>query len=356
MITGAETAISSLQDGQWVILDADRGLILNAPDSIITRALQIHAKQFEKKKAGKTAKSGATEPAKNDVNISPAGKRFRDLIVPLNLTDTSGPAFSPEECRSIHDVIRYTHEMAILSMFNSGDMVMEEAGALLHPLEIGVPFSFLVIDVGGGVRPTGKKSLRQRLSIPDPLELDDVLSIPLTALCEGLTTPGLDWHRSPDLNARPSIGPGTMFDSRRARPVGSCNYALTARDYLNLNARLEFHFIMLDAVCGRDSHANYIRFRFKGDGPGQERSQRWALFIKHVLEKNALYTSVVGDLVTASLTGASKEVVYQRLVMLGRLFGFTRFLDDVMTGEEAPLLLARQFLAGNLSTRLTEDS
>lgn len=353
MITGAETAMACLRDGQWVILDADNGLIINAPESVIATSIQMKTGSAGQK-AGATAEASGTAltaEIRDEVAMSPERKEFRDLIVPLNLTDAFGPTFSPRECRSVHDLIRYTHEMAILSMFNAGDMVMEDAGNLLRPLEIGIPFSFLVIDVGGGVRPPGKKTLRQRLSLHDPLDLDDILSIPLTALCEGLTTPELCWHSGPDLEALPGIFSRTMLDSRGARPAGSFNYALTARDYLNLNARLEFHFAMLDAVCGRDSHANYIRFRFKGGGASQKRSRRRAVFLQHVLEQNAFYTSVVGDLVTASLTGASKEVVYQRLVMLGQLFGFSRFLDGVMTDDEIPLQLARQFLAGNFESR-----
>jgi len=350
MITGAETAISCLQDGQWVIVDADNGLVFKAPESV-RKLPDPNRPAAEKGRKRLQIDVEKMKDNRREENISPERKLFRELVVPLNLTDAFGPTFSPRECRSIHDIIRYTHEMAVLSMFNAGDMVMEHAGNLLHPLEIGIPFMFLVIDVGGGTRIRRSSKIRDHLFAQAPLGMDDILSIPLRALCEGLTTPGLNWHSGPDVEAISGIFSRTMFDSRGARPAGSFNYALTARDYLNLNARLEFHFAMLDAVCGRDTHANYIRFRFKGGGASQERSHRRAVFLQHVLEENAFYTSVVGDLVTASLTGASKEVVYKRLVMLGRLFGFSRFLDGVMTNDEMPLALARQFLAGDFDTR-----
>ncbi len=104
---------------------------------------------------------------------------------------------------------------------------------------------------------------------------------------------------------------------------------------------------MLDSVCGRDTHANYIRFHFKGGGASSERGGRRAIFLKHVLEGHGFYTTVVGDLVTASLTGAGKEVISERLVMLGRLLGFSRFLDGIMTSDETPLQMAEAFLAGH---------
>lgn len=344
MLTGARTALSCLQDGQWVIVDADQGMVIEAPESIRTAVARAHVE--EKEKMAQVPAESPHSPAPRHTVIPPERQALRQMIVPLNLTDAYGPTFSRMECRSIHDVVRYTHEMAVLAMFNAGDSVMEDAGDLLRPLDIGVPFSFLVIDVGGGTRRVEKSSLRQRLSLQNPLTREDILSIPLAALCDGLTTPGLNWHSGPDITALPGIFSRSLLDNRTIRPAGSFNYALAARDYLNLNARVEFHFAMLDSVCGRDTHANYIRFRFKGGGAGSERGGRRAIFLKHVLERNGFYTTVVGDLVTASLTGAGKEVISERLVMLGRLLGFSRFLDGIMTSDETPLQLAEVFLAG----------
>ena len=349
MITGAQNAMTCLADDQWVILDADHGLVVDAPESVWSPLLQNQGDNREK--SGMQKRGPSREADVPRAVVSPERQSLRKMIVPLNLTDAYGATFSRTECQSIHDLIRYTHEMAVLAMFNAGDLVMEEAGGLLRPLEIGVPFSFLVIDVGGGIRRAKRHSLKEHLTLYRPLGREDVLSIPLNALCDGLTTPGLNWSSEPDAQALTGIVSRTMLDSRGARPAGSFNYALAARDYLNLNARVEFHFAMLDSVCGRDSHANYIRFRFKGGGAGVERSQRRAEFLRQVLEGNDFYTSVVGDLVTASLTGATKELVQDRLVMLGKLLGFSRFLDGVMTSEETPVLLARAFLDGHLDAR-----
>jgi pyruvate,water dikinase len=349
MITGAEKGSSTLQNGQWIILDADSGMVREAGASLQDAAVKAHIKR-RRQKSNRPGPMGRTDENEKK-SISPEREKLRNMIVPLNLTDTYGATFSHLECQSFHDIIRFTHEMAVLSMFNTGDMIMDYAGGMLHPLEIGVPFSFLVIDVGGGIRRDKKSSLLKQLAIHKPLSTDDVLSVPLLALCEGLTTPGLSWHTEPDANAMADVFSRGMFDKRGARPLGSFNYALAARDYLNLNARVEFHFAMLDAICGRDTHANYIRFRFKGGGAGMERSHRRALFLQIILEHNGFYTTVIGDLVTASLTGASKQTVYEQLIMLGRLFGFSRFLDGIMTDDNSPHLLANAFIEGKYDTR-----
>jgi len=352
MLTGTRQASTTLVNMQWIILDADDGTVREAPESVREAAIDAFRKRQERAPQG--ADDRLTSP--QAVAISPERDDLRKLIVPLNLTDAYGSTFSVLEIRSLHDIIRYSHEMAVMAMFDTGDMVMDFAGSLLRPLDIGVPFSFLVIDLGGGLRKPEESFFRKQLAIHKPLGRQDVLSVPLAALCDGLMTPGLSWHSSPDSAAMGSIMSQTMLSGRGRRPAGSFNYALAARDYINLNARVEFHFAMLDAICGRDTHANYIRFRFKGGGAGRERGHRRALFLQYVLEKNGFYTTVIEDLITATLNGATKELVHERLIMIGRLLGFSRFLDGIMGEDSAPIRLAEAFLSGNFSARDTAGS
>ena len=326
-----------IEHGQWLFLDATQGTVSEAPEYL--RANE--PLPSGPRSAVRTPRRPSPQTADN-----PLRHYLRDAVVQLHLTDAYGATFSVRQCRSIHDLIRYTHEMAVLAMFDSGDTVMQDAGDLLRPLDLDIPFSFLVIDIGGGTRKTTTHSFRQQWRLRKPLHRDDILSVPLAALCDGLLTPGLSWHGDPDGDALQGIVSRTMLDGRGARPAGSFNYALAARDYVNLNARVEFHFAMLDAVCGRDPHANYIRFRFKGGGAGPERGHRRAIFLQQVLQANSFFTSVSSDLITASLTGATREVIHEHLVMMGRLLGFSRFLDGVMSSGQSPQLLAESFLSG----------
>ncbi len=45
MITGAQTALSSLGNGQWVIVDADQGVVVDAPESIRVAVALAHSEQ-----------------------------------------------------------------------------------------------------------------------------------------------------------------------------------------------------------------------------------------------------------------------------------------------------------------------
>jgi pyruvate, water dikinase len=129
--------------------------------------------------------------------------------------------------------------------------------------------------------------------------------------------------------------------------VGNPNYALITRDYLNLNARVDYHFTMVDAVCSANPRENYIRFRFKGGGTTAVQRERRARFVSEVLGEHHFFTDQRDDLVNASLSETSREEIEARLIMLGRLLGFSRLLDATMSDDAAPRKVARAFLEGD---------
>jgi pyruvate,water dikinase len=138
-----------------------------------------------------------------------------------------------------------------------------------------------------------------------------------------------------------------LTDHKSARPVGLPNYAIVTRDYLNLNARMDFHFIMIDSVCGIDSSSNYIRFRFKGGGTSAIQRRRRVQCIAEILESSGFACDATDDLVTADLKGVPQQIIEEKLSLLGRLLGFTRLLDAAMRSDKTPGLAAEAFLAGN---------
>ncbi len=327
MVTGTMTAARDVPDGAWVVLDADRGRVHEAPPDIW---------------APGEAEAPARERCAPRAQGDPRREALRALVVPLNLTDAYGATFSPLECRSLHDLVRLLHENAVLAMFNAGDGVMDQAGSLLRRLDIGVPFHFLAIDLGGAFLGAPARGA---------LGPQDVTSRPLAALIRGLTTPGLSWHSAPPVGALAGLLSRTMLDKGGARPAGEFNYALAARDYLNLNARMEFHFAMLDAVCGPMAPANYARFRFKGGGTGAERCRRRTAFIAQVLTARGFTCALAGDLISAQLVGAPRPAMEEHLEMLGRLLGYSRLLDAQMNDDEAPARYAKAFLDGRWDDR-----
>jgi len=345
MVTGAGKATRTLHDGQWVILDADMAMVFKAPEEVWTTAPfsgsdspSIASGVSESAQCGSGASPPEGRRGRRIVASRPEAVRLRQLIEPLNLTDAYGPTFSIQECRSLHDLIRYTHEMAVLAMFQSGDDILESAEILVRRLDGAVPLHFLIIDLGGGIS-AGSKTFKVRL--------EDVLSVPMLALWRGVLTPGLRWNQPPPAAMVSGLLSRSLLDSGSARPIGQQNYALITRDYLNLNARVDYHFAMVDAVCGMNPRENHIRFRFKGGGTTAVQRERRALFITEVLEANDFFVDQRGDLVTASLLETQLSETEERLVMLGRLLGFSRLLDATMSDDTVHRKVAQAFLDGD---------
>jgi pyruvate,water dikinase len=319
MVTGLGTASTSLRSGDWILVDGDRGRVLSAQECVWRDFVP--------------ARRAAPPPA-------PGGKgraALRELVLPLNLTDAYGPTFSAAECRSLHDLVRFVHEKAVLAMFEAGDAVTEDAFSLVRRLD-GVPgMPFFVLDVGGGLAPGAAAVL-------DPA---DILSEPLAALFAGMMTPGLRWGVAPPVGNIAGLMTRAMLDGRSERPVGEPNYALVSRDYLNLNAKVDYHFTMVDAVCGPNSRENAVRFRFKGGGTVRVQRERRALLVEEVLVAERFFTTREGDMVTAQFSEGPREVVREKLLMLGRFLGFSRLLDAAMVDDAMPGRAARAFLAGD---------
>jgi pyruvate,water dikinase len=334
MLSGLGTVTDSLEEGQWVTIDAASGCIWQAERDEIEAALR------QGPPAGRPKAPAGIDEEKL--------KQLRNAIVKLNLTDAYGPTFSILECRSLHDLVRFIHEKAVMAMFNSGDMLIEKAFGTVFALDSEVPFFVSIIDLGGGLQAgTGR-----RRKVPP----SEILSGPFRALWHGVSDPRLHWGPPPGGAPLGTVASRFLVDQAAERPIGMPNYAIVSRDYFNLNARMDFHFIMIDSVCSATPENNYIRFRFKGGGTAAASRRRRALCITEVLQEHHFFTDMQEDLVNGDVEGAPGPVIADKLTMLGRLLGFTRLLDAAMVDAEAPHRAARSFLEGDFHLSWLDDN
>jgi pyruvate, water dikinase len=313
MLTRAGGAAAALPEGGLAVLDAGEGRLTEAPAAIGDLEELLRA-------VPPTAASGAHG------TLSPARTKIRDLVVPLTLASGNGPGFSLAACRTLHDLIRFAHETAVLALFEAGDSLLDGAVSKACLLGEGTPFPVMVIDLGGG--------LTEEVS-GGRITPGDLASIPLAALWRGLAA------------SKAFLGE-TDPQTRQARHRP--NYALAARDYVNLNARMTSHFAMVDAVCGPRPRGNYVRLRFKGGGTAAPQRERRALCLESILRQAGFFVNRRGDLVSAALTDIPAPIATEALELLGRLLGFARDLDAAMTDDDAPYRAAEAFLAGQTAT------
>ncbi|MEW6443509.1 MAG: PEP/pyruvate-binding domain-containing protein [bacterium] len=249
-------------------------------------------------------------------------------VAPLHLTNPRDRSFRASSCRTLHDIMRFSHEEAINSMFAFNDQQSVRRGRVFQ-LKIEVPLRVFVVDLGGGLADVGEKQRE--------VSRQNVASIPLKSLLEGMMTEGVQWagHVPIGLRSFVSVFANTLYDPlKHERELGARSYAIVSRRYVNFSSRLGYHFSTLDAYCGEIPNSNYITFRFKGGAASQDRRERRAEFIARILAAHDFWVDQQGDLVNANYKKYPLEDTLAALVMLGRLMGCARQLDVVMENAQ----------------------
>jgi len=236
----------------------------------------------------------------------------------LELVNPDDRSFTPQRCRSFHDIIRFAHEKAVREMFHISDKRLRKPGSAKR-LESGVPLNFYILDVGGG--------LREQAVSRKKITIDDVHNRAVVALWEGLTHPDIHWGEFShfDWEAHDRIVMSGGIASPKATMFAS--HAVISDDYMNLNFKFGYHFVIVDALCGPNEADNTILIRFSGGGADLSQRILRANFVSSVLRHLGFDVKLKSDLVDGQFNGADLDSSLLKLDMLGRLLGATRLMD-----------------------------
>ena len=268
-------------------------------------------------------------------------KNVMKNITPLNLIKIDEAEISTNDFRTIHDIVRYVHEISVKEMFSMGEL--SESGSPTQQLVSDkIPMYFYVIDLDGGVVDEARFL---RKIFPEHLN-----SIPFKALWRGMTYEGVRWSGAVDIDMGGLASVmARSFVRTGVGEKGGKVYVILTDQYVNMSVKLAYHFTVFDAFCGESYINNYINFRFQGGGASAEGRYRRALFIREVLESYDFKVEVKGDMVIADMKGASQKDTEYRLDILGRLLGCSRQLDMAISSMEAKDWYVKAFLEGNYS-------
>ena len=319
MIVGLAAGLDRLGPGRQVTVFANKGLVFDG--------------KREEMLASPCARPDLTRDSAFDRKL----KYIVSFISPLGLTDPKDAAFRPAGARSLHDVIRFTHERAVESMFFIGDKRMSK-NRTAKKLAAGIPMVIYVVNLGNG--------LIDRTVDREEIGPADLNCRPLSALLAGLTDPGIVWGEFSHFNwaeyDRIVMSGGII--SAEAAVLSS--YALIAPDYLNLNLKFGYHFAVLDAVCGPAADQNHILLRFAGGGDSLDKRLLRAEFLKLVLTELGFGVETRSDLLDARLVGLPAGETDAALKQVGLLLGATRLLDMHIKAEDDLEEMRAQFFAG----------
>lgn len=269
-------------------------------------------------------------------------RRVADWIVPLHLTDPKAPEFSPEGCRTLHDLARFVHERSYAEMFKLSDLVSDKEG-FAFKLEAKIPLDLYVIDLGGGVKAEGEAKKK--------VTVEDIASLPFRALLKGMTL---------EVFQRPQVRPvhmGGFFSVMREQMLapphtgnerfGDRSYAIISDHYLNFSSRVGYHYSILDAYCGPEVNMNYITFSFKGGAADDVRRNRRVRAIALILKRLDFTVEADGDRVDARFLKQTSSQIEDRLDQIGRLLLYTRQMDMLMHSEASVQAMADRFMEGD---------
>jgi pyruvate,water dikinase len=261
------------------------------------------------------------------------------FISPLNLTDPDTENFRPEGCRTLHDIVRFCHEQAVREMFTSAEGISGARGAKRLVSEL--PITMFVVDLGGGLVPEAE-GLRA-------ITPDQIASSPLKAVWRGLAEPEICWA---DLTRFDWKGFDQVLMAGGMASKGSAGlatYAVISAEYLNLNMRFGYHFLVLDSICSQDAQRNYIVFRFAGGGGAMTGRLLRMEFLRLVLERLGFETSSKADMLDAQLMSAPPDITEAALEQLGRLAAVTQLMDMYLKDSSMAVRFAEDFLRGDYS-------
>ena len=274
------------------------------------------------------------------------GRRTTGLpgLLAGKLTKLSGTAFMGTwACQSLHDVIRFAHEMAIQSMFDIGDRLLDSPVGGVKTLDCPPPLSVHVVDLGGGLRP--EAASKERVAV------GEIASVPFQGLWRGLGDPRFE----PRLSERPAPLGSTLAASMVTAGVGSPNYACITEAYLNLSSRQAYHYAVVDSFLSDNSNDNHVSLRLKGGGAAPWQRALRAEFAAEVLRQNHFTVSLSGDILSGWLRGVDAGAGAEALAMLGHLLRFLPRLDMAMADQADVRRYLEAFAEAEAAARAGKD-
>ena len=270
--TGNATQI--LQPGQEVTVDAN---FSNVYAGIITELLEP--------RQSKT----------NDLADSPVFRTLKAVlkkVVPLNLINPQSETFTPEGCRTIHDIVRFAHEFSMREMFRLTENEVQ-GGEEIVDLDSGLPFKVRILDLGGGLKRGWKRKVRP----------EQITSIPFKAFWQGLTA--MRWPQGKPAGAQSLSSVFVKSEEEVAQgadPYRDQSYVVLSENYMNFSIRLGYHLSTVEAYVSDQINDNYLTFTFRGGGSTPERRERRARLIEAIIDRMDLNYQRKGDTIEARLS------------------------------------------------------
>jgi pyruvate,water dikinase len=290
MIVGVRSASSRLQTGGPITVDADENIIY---EGRVQELLDYY---------------GAERiPAEEEPEYKLL-RKLRQAMFPLTLTESSAPIMSPDDCRSIHDLVHLSSELA-------GDALTELAvnrrdlkNSYTNILT-GYKIPVRVVDVGDG--------LLQPVEDGNQPDLGKVRSLPLLAFVSGLKEVNLHiQNESRDFSAASIL-------------------ATIKEEHANIIILQPHCHDIVDALIGESKESNHLYCRFAATIRDKDFSGRRGVLTRGILSRLNFAVAQTARASSAWITGLPLIEMKDLLTILGRLSAFLMGMDAVEEDAKA---------------------
>ena len=279
-------------------------------------------------------------PPFKDTAIYQLLKKITQYVTPLNLTDPRGQNFKPEYCKTLHDITRFSHEMAMQEMFTLGEKSSFPEGAT-KKLNIPQPLDIYLIDLG--------KGLNEVKPLSSGVTPEDVKSRPFLALWKGISQVKWAGPRPVNIRGFMSVVARSASDPTVMEKLTYKNYVIITDAYMNFSTRLGYHFSSIDAFIGENIQDNYVQFIFNGGGADLTRRVRRARLISMILNHHGFNTILKEDNIYARGENLEAATIEKMLTVLGIVVVTTRQMDMAMYNDKIVDWYFHEFIKGNYS-------
>lgn len=311
-LMGAEGATARLAPGAEVTVDADGRAV-------------YPGRVAELLEAAEAARQPVVE---RQTPMHAILRRVMDQITPLNLLNPNVPEFSPENCRTLHDITRFCHEKSVTEMFAFGQdfHFSKRAAKQLKYKGTAMKWWFINLDDGFTHDVPGKY-----------VKLEEICSIPVGALWDGIVA--IPWQGPPPVDGRGLLSiiaqasTNPQLEAATHSSFAERNYFMISHNYLCLSSRFGFHFCTVEALVGDRPQENYVSFQFKGGAAEFSRRRRRAEFVAEILEIRGFTADVNEDASFARVSAGPQDEMLTALKVIGYMLMHTRQLDMIMHNE-----------------------
>jgi len=263
----------------------------------------------------------------SDLAIFEMLQQILKSISPLNLLHPQSKTFTPENCKTIHDICRYLHQKVIEEMF---DKAIRFGGKKRHgfKLKTDMPTEVRLIYLDKEPTTRSKGGL---------IEKENLYSVPMIHFWEGIAKEGWPSVPLPPKFKRvegPFVADGNIDDMPEFRET---SFAILSHDYMICNLHMGYHFTTVEAMCTNEPDSNYIRMQWGEGGAMLEKRVRRINLIADITKSLGFENYSKADYMDVVLAYIPEEGIKEKLYILGRLTMMSKQLDMALSNNEVAL-------------------